>query len=281
MGALVFAALSATAFGVSDFIGGLRARSVHYVWVALVNQLVLTIGVIAWLPFRPGTPSASDLAWGALAAVGHMAGMVMLMRGLSRGAMHVVAPLSAVVGAAFPVVLGLGLGERPSLLATIGIAVAIPAVWQVAAGGQKTAIDHGRRVPAGTLEGVLAGVFYAVFYIGIARADSSSGAWPLVSMEIVSLVLVVSLLAWLRPAGNLKQAAPAWSMGVTALAGTILYFVAVQGALMSLVVVVTSLYPAFTVALAMLVLHERPTRGQVIGLILAAAAVVMIAVGGS
>ena len=51
--------------------------------------------------------------------------------------------------------------------------------------------------------------------------------------------------------------------------------------MLSLVVVVASLYPAFTVLLAVLVLREKPSGRQVVGLLLAAASVVLIAAAGS
>ena len=63
MNALLIAFASAVAYVVSDFVGGLRSRSAHFVWVTLVSQCVLTVGVIGWvLGFRPGTPTPSAIA---------------------------------------------------------------------------------------------------------------------------------------------------------------------------------------------------------------------------
>jgi len=315
--ALLVAALSALAYGVSDFVGGLRARSAHFVWVALVAQCVLAVGVTGWaLIWRPGTPTPSAIAWGMLAAVGHVCGTLMLMRGLSSGAMHVAGPLSAVVGASIPVLVGVVGGERPSSLSWVGIALALPAVWLVAAGGAQAepdmaagpgvaaasgadAGDFGGRlhqrthqergasasrvvggVPEGARDGVLAGLGFSLFYVAVTRPDASAGGWPLIALELTALVLLAGVAAWLRPPGRLRDAASSWPMGALAVAATALYFVAAHLGMLALVVVVVSLYPAVTVLLAVLVLHERPTWRQVAGLLLAAGAVALIAVGG-
>lgn len=293
MSPLLIAALSAVVYGVSDFVGGLRSRSAHFVWVSLVSQCVLTVGVLGWVVgFRPGTPTASDLAWGMLAGVGHVLGTLMLMRGLAAGAMHVAGPLSAVVGSALPVLVGVLDGDRPSPLSWVGVALALPAVWLVASGGSSAEPDVaggpgvaaasglGRGLPEGGRDGVVAGVGFAIFFVAISRTEDASGGWPLVALEVTALILLTGLALWRRPPGRLRDASGAWVMGVLALVATVLYFIAVHAGMLSLVVVVASLYPAFTVLLAMLVLHERPSRRQVAGLLLAAASVVLIAGAG-
>lgn len=305
MSPLLIAALSALAFGVSDFVGGLRSRSTHFVWVSLVSQLVVTAGVVVWVvAFRPGTPTLTGLAWGALAGVGQVLGTLMLMRGLAAGAMHVAGPLAAVVGAALPVLVGVLSGERPGPIAWVGVVAALPAVWLVAAGGATEAPDVAggpgvaagpgatptgptappgaqRLLPPGGRDGILAGLGFALFYVAIARAGESSGGWPLVFLEVTALIIMTAVAAWLRPPGRLRDASGAWLMGTLALMGTVLYFVAVHAGMLSLVVVVASLYPAFTVLLAVLVLREKPSGRQVVGLLLAAASVALIAAAGS
>lgn len=301
MTAVLLAFAAAASWGVSDFVGGLRSRSAHFIWVTLVSQLVLTAGVLVWvIALRPGTPSAADLGWGALAALGHVTGTLFLMRGLARGAMHVAGPLSAVVGGAIPVIVGVATGERPSVAAWVGIALALPAVWLVTAGGadpKDLDVAAGPGVPAasgadpnppaagrsraGASDGVLAGLGFGVFFSAIAQPDASAGGWPLVALELTALALLVAIAAVLRPPGRLRDASGAWVAGLLGLVANVLYFVATRAGMLSIVVVVTSLYPAFTVALAVLVLHERPTARQLAGLGLAAASVVLIALSGA
>lgn len=301
MTAVLLAFSSALAWGLSDFIGGVRARSAHFIWVTLVSQVVLTGGVVIWaLALRPGTPTPAAIGWGMLAALGHVFGTLMLVRGLARGAMHVAGPLAAVVGASIPVLVGVVTGERPSGQAWVGIVLALPAVWLVAAGGSDADADDvtagpgvpaslpgaasratGRRpTRAGASDGVLAGLGFALFFTAIAQPDASAGGWPLVALEVTALVLLVGVAAVKRPPGRLRDARGAWVAGALAAAANILYYLATQAGMLSIVVVVASLYPAVTVAMAVLVLHERPNRRQAVGLALTAAAVALIALGG-
>lgn len=288
--ALALAALSALVYGVSDFLGGLNSRRSHYIWVTLFGQISLTVGACLWLIWRPGTPTLAALGWGVLAAVGHVFGTLMLMRGLSSGAMHVAGPLSAVVGAALPVFVGVVSGERPAALAWVGIAAALPAVWLVASGqtadpdvaggpGVASASGRGPGAPEGARDGVLAGLGFALFFVAVAKPDASSGAWPLVTLEASALVMMVIVALIVRPPGRLVDGRWGLLVGVLGFAGVVTYFLATQTGMLSLVVVVTSLYPAFTVLLAMLTLGERPAKRQLVGLAIAAASVVLIALG--
>lgn len=102
-------------YGLADFTGGLLSRRAHFAAVALAGQVGGLILALAVAPLAPGSsPGAADLGWGALSGVGTGFGMVFLYRGLSRGAMSVVVPVSAVSGVALPVLAGvLVLGDRP------------------------------------------------------------------------------------------------------------------------------------------------------------------------
>ncbi len=294
MTALILAGLSAAAYGLSDFVGGLRSRSAHFIWVTLAAQVVAAVGTLVWAGFRPGVLTPEALAWGALAAVGNIFGSMMLLRGLASGAMHVAGPLSAVGAAVIPVLVGVATGDRPAALSWVGVVTALPGIWLVASGsGPEADVAAGPGVPSvsgagsgtagaseGTRDGVLAGVGFGVFFVSLGRADAASGAWPLVSMALVALVLASLVALWVRPPGHPWDGRGGWLMGACGLAGSILYYLAVHEGMLSLVAVVTSLYPAFTVALAVLVLHERPSRLQVGGLLLATASVVLIALGG-
>ncbi len=132
MGVLL-ALASSVAYGLADYAGGLLSRRASFVAVALIGQtagLILTLVVALIVLSTP--PGAADLAWGALSGLGTGLGMLFLYRGLSHGDMSVVVPISAVGGAALPVLVGVGLlGDRPSGLAWLGIVAALPAIWLV------------------------------------------------------------------------------------------------------------------------------------------------------
>lgn len=299
--AIPLALASAVLYGVSDFLSGVQSRRRHFLIVGAVAQTFSAAGItlVALAQRQPLTHDA--LLWGAVAATGHCSGTLMLTRGLASGSMHVAGPLSAVCAAGLPVVLGVALGERPSLLAGIGILLALPAVWAVAAGesdpgsapGETHLVEPDRpdqgRVPtapatagrAGVRDGLLAGVGFAVFFIALAQAGPGSGSWPVAVCQLASLVAMWAIVARKRPAGSVREALPAWVVGVTGCLGSLTYFLAgnAGGGQLTVVPVVASLYPAFTVLLAMGLLGERASRDQVAGLAACAVAVALIAAG--
>jgi drug/metabolite transporter (DMT)-like permease len=97
----------------------------------------------------------------------------------------------------------------------------------------------------------------------------------LVALAVISLFATLLSVAWI-PRG------PAWGGGVAGLLGgtaTASFVLATQHGLLSVSAVLASLYPAFTILLAALVLHERVHRVQAWGLALCGAAVVLVALG--
>lgn len=76
-----------------------------------------------------------------------------------------------------------------------------------------------------------------------------------------------------------RDAALITSVGMLGAAAAIAYFLSTQGGLLSIVAVLTSLYPASTVLLARIVLDEAIARRQAVGLVLAGTAVALIVLG--
>ncbi len=278
MTAVLLGLASAVAFGVADFVAGVLSRRVHYALVGLVSQLSAAACVCAALPlFGGGSPSVMALGWGAASGLGGGVGSLALYRGLGHGQMNVVAPLSAVGGAALPALVGLALGERPSLLALVGIALALPALWLVA-----RPAGRGATTPAGVGDGLLAGAGFALLFIALNRAGDGSGLWPVAAGQLAALVVLMGFVFTRRPSrtrvGTGAAAGAAVLVGAISVTATLLYFLATHAGLLTVVAVLTSLYPAVTVLLAVLVLRERASRVQGVGLVLAGAAVAMITI---
>lgn len=270
------ALLSAGTFGGADFLGGLATRKSNRVLavVALSQLAGLTIVLVA-LAVTGGDLVREDIGWAAGAGVAGSAGLVLLYRGLGIGTMSVVAPLSAVLAAVVPVSWGLLTGERPSALALAGIPLALLAIALVS-GARLGRFERG----PGVAEGIGAGVGFGVFFILIANSDSAE-LWTLTFARFasISMILVIALLsrASLRPgpgAGWLVIGAGTFDM-----LANLLFLMAERRGLLTLVSVITALYPASTVLLARFVLHERLARPQVIGLVLAAGGVGLISLG--
>jgi len=279
MGVLL-ALVSALCYGSSDFAAGLGGRRGDPAAVAVVAQpFGLVAAAIAVVVLSGRSPTAGDLWWGALSGVGSGVGTVALYRGLTVASMSVVAPLSAVLSAAIPALTGLLIGERLAPLAWAGVVIALPAVALVSLA---PASDSGSR-KAGMVTGVIAGAGFALLFIGLDRAGTAAGGWPLLPGQAVALTLVS---AWLVLPGNRPDRsawAATWRAGtVTGVLGgvaNIAYLAATGAAPLAVVAVVTALYPAMTVLLARFTLHERWSRLQALGLLVSAAAVAAISAG--
>jgi drug/metabolite transporter (DMT)-like permease len=278
MGVLL-ALLSALCYGSSDFTAGVGGRRSDPSAVTVVAQpFGLIAAAVAVIALAARTPTPHALWWGALSGVGSGVGTVSLYRGLAVARMSVVAPLSAVLSAALPALAGLLLGEHLKVLAWAGIAVALPAVALVSL--QPAGQQGSRR--AGIVTGIIAGAGFALLFIALDRAGTSAGAWPLLPGQAVAAMIV---LAWAAPTRNRpsrKAWSQAWRIGVAAgvLGGiaNLLYLAATGAGQLAIVAVVTALYPAVTVLLARLTLHERWSRLQIIGLAASTVAVAAISI---
>ncbi|HAX82777.1 MAG TPA: EamA/RhaT family transporter [Actinobacteria bacterium] len=274
---LLLAGLSSLAFGVADFVGGFVTRRAAAITVVWGGQVVGLAAVAAVAPaFSSGFAADPSLLWGAGAGAAGSLGLVVFYHALATTRISVAAPVAAVVGTALPVLFGVAIGERPAPIAWAGMLLAIPAVVSLSASRR----DSGPVVRAAWL-GAIAGAAFACFGILISRTGSDSGMWPLVAARVASVItLGVGALAWGRPVIAPRVHWPLITVSALLdIAGNVLFLVAVRRELLSLVAVIMSLYPATTLALARIVLGERLTGRQWVGVTLAAGAVVLIALG--
>lgn len=287
--AIVLALASAISYGGSDFAAGLASRAVSVIQVTLLASAASLVVVAAAVPFAPyiigaHSPGLAALGWGALAGVGGTVGAFALYLGFRHAAFSVAGPLSAVAAAAFSVLAGLLLGERPSGLALTGIILALPAIVGVSASAARGHQDEGHARPlAGAGSGLVAGACFALLFIGLNRAGSGSGLWPVVACGVAELAVALAVAA---VTGNVRLPGrrAGWLAVVTGAAGaagSILYFYATHEGFLAVTAVLTSLYPAITIVLARTLLGERLTPLRLLGLSLAAACVALIAVGGA
>ena len=234
------------------------------------------------MPILGGHAGAGDIAWGALCGLAGLGAIGMLYRGLAIGTMGVVSPVSAVLGASIPLVFGVAFhGERPTWIAYAGIAAALAAVVCVGAGpnGRRT-----RGLPPGLLEAMLAGVGFGAYFIMLSQTRAEAGMVPVFAARVTSVVLLLAGALAFGGTANFRVARPALALvlfcGALDVSANVLYVVAAHAGLLSLVAVLTSLYPAATVALAAIVLRERLARLQWIGVAFALGGAAAIA-GGS
>ncbi len=276
---ILLALTSAIVYGVADYCGG-RASRFHpsAVVTALGQAVSLVMVTVVVLAAGTAVPGVGTFGWGLAAGIAGATGLASLYHGFSHGSMTVVAPISAVVGVSLPVIAGLVDGERPDGIAYVGIVLALPAVALVSG-----AIGKHDRPTSGPIIGfaVLAGVGFGTMFVALARTDPDSGMWPLVAARLGSVPFLLGLcvVTGVRPGRQTRLLLLAVVAGVLDMAANLTYLEATRRGLLSIVAVVSSLYPASTVMLAFLIDRERVDRWQTSGMVLAASAVVLVTLG--
>ncbi|MBV8431931.1 MAG: DMT family transporter [Solirubrobacterales bacterium] len=278
--AILFALLSAVAWGVADFSAGLGSRGLGAPRATLATQTLglLTAGV-AVLLFPGVGPKPSALEWGAASGVGSALGTLALYHGLAVGRMTVVATLSGVLAAVVPVIVGLALGNRLGAAPALGIVIAIPAILLVSWHPQP---DGSKARQTGVLYGILAGLGFGLLFVALDRAGTRSGAWPLIPGQLVSVLLILPFaLRGLRPGTQAPRRAVVLILEAGILSGiaNLLFLAATGHGELAIVAVLSALYPAVTVLLARVFLSERWSRSQMVGLVAAVVAVVLVSAG--
>jgi len=274
--AVIFALLAAAVYGVSDFIGGFASRRVPAITVLLISDPLGAVLMAAVLPVYGGPLTGSTVAWSAGAGVAGLAGVALLYTALAQAPMNVISPVTAVMSGVVPVAAGVVQGERPHLLAWLGVVIGLVAVTLISR--QPEDHPHGPIGFRPLAMAVLAGVGFGAFFICLAGTDSDSGMWPVVLSRLVASVLVVPLAA--VGGGFVRVPRSVWKLallgGFLDAVANLAFLLATRNGLLSLSSVITALYPAGTVLLAAIVLKERTGALQRVGLGIAAAAVVLL-----
>ena len=276
--AVVLALFAAAGYGLSDFLGGMFSRRASPWPVAVAGQSSAAVCIAILAALIGGTVAPGDWAWGAAAGCANGVGAAFLYRGLARGRMGVVAPVSAVGAALVPVVAGLITGERPSILTWVGVIAAMPAIYLISQVQESATTPSG---DSGLIDGIVAGLGFGSLFAMLGQIGDDAGLYPLALSQIASVgAVVVTALAfrqaWVpRVRAHFRGAL----MGPLLMLALAAFTYATHSGMLTVVAVVTALYPAMTVLLAALVLREQIHRTQGLGLALAAAAVSLVAAG--
>ncbi len=278
----MFALAAAASWGVGDFLGGLAEDRTSDDRTAAITSWTMAIGMVgvgllAWL--GDGSMGGSDIALAAVGGVFGAVGVAALYRGLSIGTISVVAPVTGVVAATLPVLAGVAQGERPGPAVWLGIVAALGAIVLVA---REEPVDGTRPVNRQALNyALVSGVGFAAIFIVLDLMPDDAGLWPLVPLKAGGIAASV---AWMLSAGAARvPARETWPLilgvGVLDNGANVAYLLATRAGLLAVVAVLASLYPAFTVLLARVVLGERLQRVQLVGMALAGLGVGLIAAG--
>ena len=299
MGAILALAAAAT-FGVADFAGGQATRRSPALHVTLVSNVAGGLVAVILAFAVASTWSTAALVWGAIGGVFGLVGLLLLYIGLATGPNRLVSPVSAVVSAVVPVAAGLAMGERPGTLAAIGLALTPLAVWTIAGGSMQISAEDRRSL----LIALCAGAGFGMFFVCLSQTPDGAGAIPLVAARATSVaLLLVAVGVTHRFRSRLRsEEEPAESatslhrseelglltrvieagLGLALLAGTLdmiangLFLWATREGELVVVGALVSLFPATTIVLAVLILHERLERRQLVGIVLGLTAAVLL-----
>jgi uncharacterized membrane protein len=273
--AAIFALSAAFAWGAGDFTNGITARRIgplHTVLLSFIFGLT-TLTIIA-LAMGEKIPPRADLLWGAGAGLFGTAGVIFLLRGFETGRMSIVAPVSAVLTAAIPVIISAFTEGLPRELQIFGFVLALASIWLLS-----LREEHGDR-PAGLNMAMLAGLGFGCFFAALNQIGDGAVFWPLAAGRLVSLVLLILIALFSRR--KIIPVKPPWALlaiaGVLDVAGNYFFLLAVQTGRLDIASVLASLYPAITTILAWLIIKERMTRIQTAGVAVALLSIVLITV---
>jgi drug/metabolite transporter (DMT)-like permease len=286
---------SSLVYGVSDFVGGLKSRSLPLLWVLLISQgSALVLLALIVLGSGEDRPSGSFLAYGALAGLSEAVGVAALYRGLAVGVMSIVAPVAA-IAPVVPVVVAIFLGELPAPIQGAGIVLALAGIAIISWGKRPEEQPPVRCPPGGVaragrsrispevatsiLFGLLTALGFGGFLVGMDAASEGSVPWALLVARLASVTGFTTAYLITRPPLAVRPAElPVLALiGVLIIGADSLYAVATTEGLLSVVVVLSSLYPAVTIALARVYLNEQLQRLQQVGVAAALCGAVAIA----
>lgn len=278
MSSILFGLLSALGWGAGDFTGGLAARRVgayRSVFYAEVVGVIVLFSALAFVeePFPNPRARLFALLAGAFGTVG----LMLLYHAMTLGLMSIAAPVSALLAALFPVLVGMFTEGFPGLLTVIGFGFALCAVWMISQseGGATDLLAHlsDLKLP------LLAGLGFGGYFVLMNEATRDGGlVWHMIlsragGMMLVTLYLLVSRASWKVE----LSAMPIIALnGILDISGNVFFILASQAGRLDVASVLSSLFPGATVILAWIFLKERLNRSQWAGVACALVAIVLL-----
>jgi drug/metabolite transporter (DMT)-like permease len=291
----VFSVTAVFVWGLSDFAGGYASRRANaFVLTAFSHICAFVLMFAVAITQRGAFPSRASILWALLAGLLGGFSLALFYRALASGQMGLTAPIAALIGAAVPTLADVAMEGTPRPWTILGFALAIVAIWLIT---RPESREPGCREPGcreedprsnnddtghprGVALAALAGVGFAGFYLCIHQA-SGSPTWLAAISRIGSFTSTAVAVIAIRAPLSLNRTSLALGAfaGCFDILGSALFIFASEHGRLDEAVVITSLYPAFTVLLARIILKEHFSRWKFIGLLAALAAVPLIAGG--
>jgi drug/metabolite transporter (DMT)-like permease len=233
--------------------------------------LIVAVVIIRGVPISPGP----WILAGVLAGLVGLVGLAAIYRGMAVGVVGVVSTIAA-TGPVIPILVGLVTGERPTVLQFMGIALALGGIMLLAFDRRPAA--GGRRLIPGVALALLAALAFGVFLVAIRYASRPDPLWGVLATRTGSVLalLVLALVFRSRIAAPRADLPSLVTVGVLDISADVFFAIATTLSLLTIVSILSSLYPVATVLLARVVLDERLARAQQAGIVLALAGVLLI-----
>jgi drug/metabolite transporter (DMT)-like permease len=276
--AILFGFLSALSWGAGDFAGGLASRKLGaYRAVLYADFFGLFLILLTLLIFPEAVPSVLALFYAVIGGALGSVGLLILYYSMTKGQMSIAAPVSALFAAVLPVVVGAITEGLPNGLQVIGFGIALMAVWMISSGNQteRFRLEHlvDLRLP------ILAGVGFGSYFIFVHMATQQTDAvlWTMVASRLAGTLLVfVGVVMRHEPLGVPRNAWKVVLFNATLdVGGNFFYILASRAGRLDIAAVLSSLYPGSTVLLAWIMLKERISFKQWIGIAAALTAIIL------
>ena len=278
---ILFGLGAALGWGAGDFTGGLASRKTGAYRAVFYGEVVGIIFLLIIVKIS-GESLPNQRVWllamlaGALGTVG----LILLYHSMTLGLMSIATPVSALLAASLPVLVGIFKEGVPQILTVIGFGFALFAVWMISQGenGVTNILAHlsDLKLP------LLAGIGFGLYFVFMHEATSTGATiWPMVASRSGGMILITAYMLITRSPWKVEDLS-AWPMiiinGILDISGNLFFILAGQAGRLDVAAVLSSLFPGATVMLAWIFLKERLTRNQWIGIGSALIAIVLMTI---
>ncbi|MDP1715170.1 MAG: EamA family transporter [Anaerolineales bacterium] len=278
---ILFGLGAALSWGAGDFTGGLAARktgayrAVFYSEVVGIFLLFAVVGISG-----ESLPNLKVWLLAMLAGAVGTVGLMLLYHSMTLGLMSVATPVSALLAASIPVLVGIFKEGLPEIPTVFGFGFALFAVWMISQveGGVTNILAHlsDLKLP------LLAGIGFGLYFVFMHEATSTGArVWPMVASRSGGMILITVYMLSIRAAWKVEDAS-AWPTitlnGILDISGNMFFILAGQTGRLDVAAVLSSLFPSATVMLAWIFLKERLSRNQWIGILAALIAIVLMTI---
>jgi drug/metabolite transporter (DMT)-like permease len=278
---ILFGLSAALTWGAGDFTGGLASRKTGAYRAVFYSEAIgiLFLFIILGISAEPIPGLRIWLISMVAGAIG-TSGLILLYQAMTTGLMSVAAPVSALLAASLPVLVGIFKEGVPKILTVLGFGFAFFAIWMISQskGGVTDIVAHlsDLKLP------LLAGIGFGSYFVLMHEATSTGATiWPMVASRFGGMLLISAYMLITHVSWKVKDTS-AWPMltlnGILDISGNIFFILAGQAGRLDVSAVLSSLFPGATVVLAWIFLKERLSRNQWIGIFSALVAIVLMTV---